>query len=202
MKNTLADINSIYAVEEISKDGKKNYLKGFGIAMIWAFLVLAVGIVAATIGQNYIWVLVLGALVALVCGFIGKRELKKIFLNFDARKSHGEISDVLKEVTTKRSITGGYGMYVTRKYDAFAKEAVRITLSISDGKNVHQYVLDGASEAHLKYYEAKGEAIHIPFTRFPVKLSLEDERWLCPVCGEFNGSLEKNCRACHKKILK
>ena len=34
MKNTLADINSIYDVENVSKDGKKGYVKGFVIAML------------------------------------------------------------------------------------------------------------------------------------------------------------------------
>lgn len=202
MKNTLADINSIYDVENVSKEGKKGYVKGFVIAMLWALLTLACGIIAATVGVTHIWVLVVCAVFALVSGFIGKRELAKAAVKFDPKASHGEIADVLKEVVTKRSITGGYGMYVTRKYDAFSKEAIRVTLSIKGEKNVQQYVLDGSSEAHLRYYETCGEAIHIPYTRFPVKLDFENERWLCPVCGEFNETNVKSCRTCRKKILK
>ena len=201
MKNKLADVNSIYDIEEISKEGKKHFLKGCAISMLWALLTLAAGIIGATIGLTYKWVLAICAVVVLVSGFIGKRALTRVAVNFDSRASRGEIKEVLKEIATKRSITGGYGMYVTRKYDAFAKEAIRITLSIKEGEKIQQYVLNDSSEAHLKYYETKGEVIHIPYTRFPVKLDFENERWLCP-CGEFNGIYEKNCRACHKRIIK
>ena len=56
----------------------------------------------------------------------------------DYSSARGEIADVFKESTTVRSITGGYGMYVTRRYDAFAKAAIRLTISLKTKK---KYIL-------------------------------------------------------------
>lgn len=92
-------------------------------------------------------------------------------------------------------------MYVTRKYDAFAKAAIRLTISLKNKDDVHSYVLEGVTEEHSKYYEAKGEAIHIWGTHFPVKLEIGNDKWLCPVCGEFNANKEKICSKCKKKII-
>ena len=91
-------------------------------------------------------------------------------------------------------------MYVTRKYDAFAKAAIRLTVSLKNENEVHSYVLERVTEEHSNYYESKGEAIHIWGTHFPVKLEIAGDKWLCPVCGGArlaSVSLELRARAEH-----
>ena len=202
MKNKkLVDINSPYDVEEIAKASKKACIKEYLLLLFWGIIALASGLGSALLAEKHVWVFAIGVPALFIASFFGNKQLKKLqFFNFSV--AHGEVADVLKEATTERSITGGYGMYVKRKYDAFAKDAIRLTVSIKDVNDVSSYVLNGVTEEHLRYYETKGEAMHVPGTYFPVKLEFENEKWLCPICGEFNGIYDKNCRACHKKILK
>lgn len=168
------------------------------ISLYTLFLVLS--ILAIVLFGEYLWVFIIGITVSCISVFMCAKQFRKISF-IDCSIAQGEIADVLKESTTVRSITGGYGMYVTRKYDAFAKAAIRLTISLKNEDDVHSYVLEGVTEEHSKYYEAKGEAIHIWGTHFPVKLEIGNDKWLCPVCGEFNANKEKNCSRCKKKII-
>ena len=201
MNKILADVNSTYDVEGIIKETKKEYVRNYVVLALWALLCLIGGLGAALLMEKFVWVLPIGAIIVLVSGAFGRRCLNKINVNLSA--AYGEIAEVHKEVRVKRSIIGGYGMYVKREYDAFAADTSAITVFIR-GKNgaTLSYVLIGVSERHVKYYEAKGEAIHIPRTVFPVKLDFDNENWLCPICGEFNGIHDKNCRSCRKRIIK
>ena len=163
-------------------------------------VILVVSVLAVIFGGSYVLVFVIGIIATCISAFLILKRLKTIRFS-DFKTSHGEILDVLKESTTVRSITGGYGMYVTRKYDAFAKAAIRLTVSIKNNDEIHSYMLDGVTEEHAKYYEAKDEAVHIWGTHFPVRLEISGDKWLCPVCGEFNASEEMSCKRCKKKVL-
>ena len=196
MKN---DANLVYDIDGLVAEAKKN-LRNSIIKISVAAVVLTLSILAIIFFGSYMLVFIGGVVLACVSAFMCYKLVRQISFA-DYSSTCGEIADVFKESTTVRSITGGYGMYVTRKYDAFAKAAIRLTVSLKNEDEVHSYVLEGVTEEHSNYYEAKVEAIHIWGTRFPVKLEIGNEKWLCPVCGEFNANKEKSCNRCKKKIL-
>lgn len=189
----------VYDVDGLAAEAKKNlrnYIVKTGIAAV----VLTLSILAIVFFGSYMLVFIGGIVLACVSAFMCYKLVKQISFA-DYSSACGEIADVFKESTTVRSITGGYGMYVTRKYDAFAKAAIRLTVSLKNENDVRSYILEGVTEEHSNYYEAKGEAIHIWGTRFPVRLEIGNDKWLCPVCGEFNANKEKTCNRCKKKII-
>ena len=192
--------NIVYDIDGLISEAKKNLrisIVKIGISAV----VLTLSILAIIFFGSYMLIFIGGIILACVSAFMCYKWVKQISFA-DYSSACGEIADVLKESTTVRSITGGYGMYVTRKYDAFAKSAIRLTVSLKNENDVHSYVMEGVTEEHAKYYEAKGEAIHIWGTHFPVRLEISGDKWLCPVCGEFNANEEKTCTRCKKKILK
>ena len=199
-KNALTKIVTHYDVESITNRSKKLFRKIVFQISIYALLFVLSILVIIFLGQ-YLWVFILGIITAGISAFMCTKQFKKISFA-DCNNASGEIADVFKEITTVRSITGGYGMYVTRKYDAFAKAAIRLTISLKNEYEVHSYVLERATEEHVKYYEARGEAIHIWGTHFPVKFEIDNEKWLCPICGAFNATEEKFCINCKEKVLK
>ena len=194
------ELDTDYDVERLVSSAKKRLNKS--LLMIGLYFVIFVVLVLTVIfWGSYIPVFVIGIIADCVFAFLISKQLKTIeFSSF--KTSRGEIVNILKESTTDRSITGGYGMYVTREYDAFAKAAIRLTVSIKNNDKIHSYTLNGVTEEHVDYYEAGGEAIHIWGTRFPVKLEIDTDKWLCPACGEFNANEEKSCVRCKMKILK
>ena len=190
----------IYDVDGLVAEAKKNLRNSIAKISV-AAVVLTLSILAIIFFGLYMPVFIVGIVLACVSAFMCCKWAKRIAFS-DYSSTCGEISDVFKESTTVRSITGGYGMYVTRKYDAFAKAAIRLTVSIKNENDVRSYFLERVSEEHSNYYEAKCEAIHIWGTRFPVRLEIGSDKWLCPVCGEFNANEEKICNRCKKKIIK
>ena len=192
--------NLIYDVDGLVAEAKKD-LRNSIVKISIAAVVLTLSILAIVFFGSYMLVFIGGIVLACVSAFMCYKRVRKIAFS-DYSSACGEIADVFKESTTVRSITGGYGMYVTRKYDAFAKAAIRLTVSLKNENDVRSYILEGVTEEHSNYYEAKGEAIHIWGTHFPVKLEIGKEKWLCPVCGEFNPNEEKTCTRCKKKIVK
>ena len=147
------ELDTDYDIELLVSSAKKSLKKSLLMLGLYSFI-LAISVLAVIFLGSYIPVFVIGIISACVFAFLILKRLKTVSFS-DFKTSHGEIVDVLKESTTVRSITGGYGMYVTRKYDAFAKAAIRLTVSIKNGNDVHSYVLDGVTEDHLKYYESK-----------------------------------------------
>ena len=122
------------------------------------------------------------------------------FSNFSS--AYGEIADVHKDVKiVDTKFVGSIGLG-PRKYDHDNKSEVRLGVFIKNGEEVRGYFFNDGTEEHAKYYEAKGEAIHIWGTHFPVRLEIAGDKWLCPVCGEFNSNEEKTCTRCKRKILK
>ena len=196
----LIEIDTDYDVEFLIFSAKKNLNKSLLMLGLYS-VILAVSVLSVIFWGSCVPIFVIGIVATCVCAFLILKRLKTIRFS-DFKTSHGEIVDVLKESTTVRSITGGYGMYVTRKYDAFAKAAIRLTVSIKNNDEIHSYMLDGVTEEHAQYYEQKGDAIHIYGTHFPVKIDIDHGNWLCPVCGEFNSSGEKSCVNCKEKMLK
>ena len=193
------ELNTDYDVELLVSSAKKHLNKSLLLLGLYS-VILVVSVLAVIFWGSYVLVFVIGIIAACISAFLILKRLKTIRFS-DFKISQGKIVDVLKEATTVRSITGGYGMYVTRKYDAFAKAAIRLTVSLKNENDVHSYVMEGVTEEHANYYEAKGEALHIWGTHFPVKLDIGKEKWLCPICGEFNENEEKTCKRCKKKII-
>lgn len=196
MKN---DANLVYDIDGLVAESKKN-LRNSIVKISISAVVLTLSILAIVFFGSYMLVFIGGIVLACVSAFMCYKWVKQIAFS-DYSSTCGEIADVFKESTTVRSITGGYGMQVTRKYDAFAKAAIRLTVSLKNENDVRSYILEGVTEEHSNYYEAKGEAIHIWGTRFPVRLEIGNDKWLCPVCGEFNANEEKTCERCKKKII-
>ena len=194
------ELDTDYDIELLVSSAKKSLKKSLLMLGLYSFI-LAISVLAVIFWGSYIPVFVIGVISACVFAFLILKRLKTVSFS-DFKTSHGEIVDVLKESTTVRSITGGYGMYVTRKYDAFAKEAIRLTVSIKSNDEIHSYILDGITEEHEKYYAQKGDAVHIYGTHFPIKLDIDQGKWLCPVCGEFNIGGEKTCINCKEKVIK
>ena len=192
--------NLIYDVDGLVAEAKKN-LRNSIVKISISAVVLTLSILAIVFFGSYMLVFIGGIVLACVSAFMCYKWVKQIAFS-DYSSTCGEIADVFKESTTVRSITGGYGMYVTRKYDAFAKAAIRLTVSLKDENDVRSYILEGVTEEHSNYFEAKGEAIHIWGTHFPVRLEIAGDKWLCPICGEFNANEKKTCTRCKKKILK
>ena len=196
----LCNISTDYDIEALVRSGKRALTRAILLIMLYALLLIGSALVVAFC-HSCLPAFIIGVSVGCVMLFLLLRQIKKLHFA-DYSSACGEIADVLKEMTTVRSITGGYGMYVTRKYDAFAKEAVRLTVSIESGEEIYSYVLDRVTEEHAKYYETKGKVVHMWGTHFPVKLEIGKKLWLCPVCGEFNVNEEKTCARCKRKILK
>lgn len=194
------ELDTDYDIELLVSSAKKSLKKSLLMLGLYSFI-LAISVLAVIFWRSYIPVFVIGVISACVFAFLILKRLKTVSFS-DFKTSHGEIVDVLKESTTVRSITGGYGMYVTRKYDAFAKEAIRLTVSIKSNDEIHSYILHGITEEHEKYYAQKGDAVHIYGTHFPIKLDIDQGKWLCPVCGEFNIGGEKTCINCKEKVIK
>ena len=194
------ELDTDYDVELLVSYAKKLLNKSLLFLGLY-FVIFVASVLAVIFGGSYVPVFVVGIIATCISAFLILKRLKTIRFS-DFKTSHGEIVDVLKESTTVRSITGGYGMYVTRKYDAFAKAAIRLTVSIKSNDEIHSYMLDGVTEEHSQYYEQKGDAIHIYGTHFPIKLDIDQGKWLCPVCGEFNSSGEKSCVNCKAKVIK
>ena len=194
------DIDTKYDVASLVSTAKANLCKFVAKIVIFSIL-LILSILAIIFYGSYMLVFIGSIILGCISVFFCSKLIKN-FAFSDYTTASGEIVDVLKESTTVRSITGGYGMYVTRKYDAFAKAAIRLTVSIKSNDEIHSYILDGVTEEHEKYYAQKGDAEHIWGTHFPVKLEIGKEQWLCPVCGEFNVNEKKTCARCKRKILK
>ena len=194
------ELNTDYDIELLVSSAKKSLKKSLLMLGLYSFI-FAISVLVVIFWGSYIPVFVIGIIAACVFAFLILKRLKTIRFS-DLKTSHGEIVDILKESTTVRSITGGYGMYVTRKYDAFAKAAIRLTVSIKSNDEIHSYILDGVTEEHENYYAQKGDAVHIYGNHFPIKLDIDQGKWLCPVCGEFNIGGEKTCINCKEKVIK
>ena len=193
-ENLIYDVDSLVA--EAKKDLRNSIVK-IGIAAV----VLTLSILAIIFFGSYMLMFIGGIILACVSAFLCYKWVKQITFA-DYSSACGEIADVHKDVKiVDTKIVGGIG-FGPRKYDSYKKSEVRLGVFIKNGEEVRGYFFNDGTEEHAKYYETKGEAIHIWGTHFPVKLEISGDKWLCPVCGEFNASEEKTCTRCKKKILR
>ena len=191
--------NLVYDVDELVAEAKKD-LRNSIVKISVAAVVLTLSILAIIFFGSYILVFISGIVLACVSAFMCYKWVKQISFA-DYSSACGEIEDVHKEIKiVDTKIVGSIG-FGPRKYDSYNKSEVRLGVFIKNGEEVRGYFFNDGTEEHAKYYEAKGEAVHIWGTHFPVKLEIEGDKWLCPVCGEFNANEEKTCTRCKKKIL-
>ena len=192
--------NLIYDVDGLVAEAKKN-LRNSIVKISIAAVVLTLSILAIILFGSYMLVFIGGIVLACVSAFMCYKWVKQITFA-DYSSVCGEIADVHKEIKiVDTKIVGGIG-FGPRKYDSYNKSEVRLGVFIQEGEQVRGYFFNDGTEEHAKYYEAKGEAIHIWGTHFPVRLEIAGDKWLCPVCGEFNPNEEKTCTRCKKKILR
>ena len=173
--------NLIYDVEGLVAESKKN-LRNSIVKISISAVVLTLSILAIIFFGSYMLVFIGGIVLACVSAFMCYKWVKQISFA-DYSSACGEIADVHKDVKiVDTKVVGGIG-FGPRKYDSYNKSEVRLGVFIKNGEQVRGYFFNDGTEEHAKYYEAKGEAIHIWGTRFPVKLEIGNEKWLCPVCG-------------------
>ena len=192
--------NLVYDVDGLVAEAKKN-LRNSIVKIGIAAVVLTLSILAIIFFGSYMLMFIGGIILACVSAFLCYKWVKQITFA-DYSSACGEIADVHKDVKiVDTKIVGGIG-FGPRKYDSYKKSEVRLGVFIKNGEEVRGYFFNDGTEEHAKYYETKGEAIHIWGTHFPVRLEIAGDKWLCPVCGEFNASEEKTCTRCKKKILR
>ena len=192
--------NLVYDVDGLVAEAKKN-LRNSIVKISISAVILTLSILAIIFFGSYMLVFISGIVLACVSAFMCYKWVKQISFA-DYSSACGEIVNVHKEIKTVRSAgVGGINPFGTRKYSNYVANEVRLGVFIQEGEQVRGYFFNDGTEEHAKYYEAKGEAIHIWGTHFPVKLEISGDKWLCPVCGEFNANEEKTCKRCKKKIL-
>lgn len=190
----------VYDVDGLVAEAKRD-LRSSILKICIATVVLALSILAVIFFGSYMLVFIGGVALACASVFMCCRWVRQISFAYYS-SAHGEIADVHKEVKiVDTKIVGAVGLG-PRKYDSYKKNEVRLEVFIKDGEGVRGYFFNDGGEEHAKYYEAKGEAIHIWGTHFPVRLDADGSKWLCPVCGEFNEKEKKTCTRCKRKIIK
>ena len=194
-------IKTQYDVAGLVSTAKANLYKFVAKIVICIFL-LVLSILAIILYGSYMLVFIGGIIVACISAFFCSKLIKN-FAFSDYNSASGEIVDIHKEIKIVDTMSvGGINPFGTRRFDNYKKNEVRLGIFIQNGNQVRGCFFNEGTEEHAKYYETKGEAIHIWGTHFPVKLEIGKEQWLCPVCGEFNVNEEKTCARCKRKILK
>ena len=158
---TLYDLQAITA---LSKKRNKNIILQAGFYAV----IFALSVLVTILLSEYLFIFILCIIASCITAFMCIKQFRKISFA-DCSSAKGEIADVFKEITTVRSITGGYGMYVTRKYDAFAKPAIRLTVSLKENNKIQSYVLNGVTEEHAKYNLSEEEIAFIEATIKPME---------------------------------
>lgn len=195
------DIKTQYDVAGLVSTAKANLYKFVAKIVICVFL-LVLSILAIILYGSYMLVFIGGIIVACISAFFCSKLIKN-FAFSDYSSASGEIVDVHKEIKIVDTMSvGGINPFGTRRFDNYKENEVRLGIFIQNGDQVRGYFFNEGTEEHAKYYETKGEAMHIWGTHFPVKLEIGKENWLCPVCGDFNANEKKTCARCKRKILK
>lgn len=195
------DIKTQYDVDGLVALAKGNLCKFLTKIVLFSIL-FVISILAIIFYGSYMLVFIGGIILACISVFVCSKLIKH-FAFSDYSSAIGEIVDIHKEIKIIDTMSvGGINPFGTRKFDNYKKNEVRLGIFIQNGNQVRGCFFNEGTEEHAKYYETKGEAIHIWGTHFPVKLEIGKEQWLCPVCGEFNVNEEKTCARCKRKILK
>ena len=153
-----------------------------------------------TKGENPVWFVISGlcAITSLALLFREKKNAK-----FGRLKTvRGTVKKVHLRVGAKTGIlTASYSGFHRARYSNYGRDVHIFTVYVDDGHRVRSYTIKDTAKAFDKYYEIGDEVLHIGGTRFPVKPDFHD-RWLCPICGEFNAKDECACKNCKSYILK
>ena len=195
------DIKTRYDVDGLIATSKAN-LCTFLVKIAIYSVLLVLSILSIIFYGSYMLVFIVSVVVACISALLCSKLVKN-FAFSDYSSTSGEIADVHKEITIIRTTkVGGINPFGVRRYDQDAKNEIRLGIFIKNGEHVRGCFLNDGTEEHAKYYETKGEAMHIWGTHFPVKLEIGKEKWLCPFCGEFNANEENDCVRCNKNIMK
>jgi len=199
-EKTVTQLTVPYDSDGIIEFSKKRLTRTVLQLCICGILLIASVIAVLLFGEN-LPVFIISVSVVCLSLLFGSKSLKTLRIS-DYKSAVGEISEVYKDVRTVRTTKAG-GIGPLRKYDKYTKNEIRLGVFIkkADGE-ISSFHFNDGTEKHAEYYEEKGCAIHIWGTRFPVKLDLGKDEWLCPLCGEFNLKEEKDCVRCRNKILK
>ena len=190
-----------YDIEGLIAESRASLLK-FVVKMIAFSLLILLSIFMIILYGSYVAVFACGILVAGVCLFLLFKLIRKFNVS-DYSSISGKVTHVHKEIKTVDTMSvGGINPFGTRRYDSYKRDEIRLSIFIENENAVRVYHLKGATEEHLSYYESAGEVMHIWGTHFPVILSPNDEKWLCPVCGRFNKAEDKACSECGRGILR
>ena len=189
-----------YDVDCIEKKQKQEMFCS-ALWLVFGFLLLLSSTISIfTKGENPIWFVISGlcAITSLVLLFREKKnakfgKLKRVFGT--VKKVH------LKVGSSNGLLTTSYSGNYRARYSSYGRDIHAFTIYIDDGKRVRSYTIKDTARAFDSYYEIGDEVLHIGGTRYPVKPEFSD-RWLCPICGEFNPENECVCKKCKNVILK
>lgn len=189
-----------YDVELIEKSVKSDIFCHILKVVFCIFLIIA-SVTAAMLFSKNAPLFVACILVLIISSLLLFSEKKKA--KFGKRgTSVGKVCGVdLAVGTSFGMLTMGYGGAVRKRYEKYKRDSHIFTVFVDEGGEVAYYRLPDVSNKLDTYYKLGDAVLHISGTRFPVKTDFDD-RWLCPICGEFNSFEGKICRICKKKILK
>ena len=201
MKKILDVPETDYDIFAISEFSKRMFRIKIVKLTVYFFLLFASVFVAVWF-NSYPVAFIGGVAIGLLFAILLSKQLRG-FSFYDYSEISGEIEKFHKDVkVVSTTSVGGVGFGTRRQYDSYKRDEMRLMIKIRDGERKCTYRLKNTSEAHARYYEEKGRAIHIFGTRYPVMPELSGENWLCPICGAFNSIDEKTCDCCGNKILK
>ena len=182
---------------------KKQKQEMFCSALWFVFdlLLLAASITSIfTKGENPVWFVISGlcAITSLALLFREKKNAK--FGN--PKTVFGTVKRVhLKVGSSNGILTTSYSGNYRARYSSYGRDIHAFTIYVDDGNKMRHYTIKDTARTFDNYYEIGDEVLHIGGTRYPVKPEFSD-RWLCPICGEFNTEAERTCKKCKNVILK
>lgn len=189
-----------YDVDHIEKKQKQEIFCS-ALWFVFGVLLLVASIVSIFVGGKNPVLFVISCLCAITSLVLLFREKKNAKYG-KLKTVHGTVKKVHLKVSGSNGIlTTGYSGTYRARYSNYGRDIHSFTIYVDDGKRVRSYAIKDTAKAFDKYYEIGDEVLHIGGTRFPVKPKFSD-RWLCPICGEFNEDGECACKGCKQLVLK
>ena len=193
-------MNTRYDIDNIAKKRKSEIFCSAFWYIFGVLLLLTSVILMLVKGSNTILFVISAvcAVISLSILFYEKKNAK-----FGNTKTYsGKIEKIDLNVGASNGImTVGYGGLVRKRYSNYFRDINRITLYIALNDEIKPLELSDVSKNLEGYYKVGDEVIHIGGTYFPVKPNF-NERWLCPICGDFNAENDCGCHSCKNYIIK
>ena len=142
-------------------------------------------------------VIFFGSLIALIAVMaLGKLVDRKIPTAYTFYRVSGRVLKVhIDKKSVRETKIGGVG-FGKRRGDHDRRDITVCDIFVERQNNKISVVhFEDFSEKHCDYYKLGDEVIRFVGARLPVKLGVETEECVCPVCGEFN-NLSGNCKFC------